>query len=764
MAQDGTHRNPAGGQGSRGAGGSPPAPQILCSSADVLRALRSFGFALRLRSGHAQGKLCGAFPFLLVFVLSFAVYLRTLCPTVYVVGSGELTTAVRFLGIAHPTGYPLYTLLAHVLSSFLPFQSVAYRLNVISALLASASVALLYYLGRTLFRSELVAFSVGLLFAFSSTFWSQAVIAEVYTFNVLLLVSLLLTLTRWRAGGDRKRFHLFAFLYGLALAHHLTALLWAPGIALFVWGGRRHIGGRRGMLPAVLLFLLGISLYLYLPVRWAAGPRFAWNAIEGPRDLLFHITGREYGDRMFAFPWRLVLNNVVRYGRLLSAQFGPLLWTMIPVGMVVSFVRNRSLSLFLLLSFLVGVLFAVNYDINDIEVFYIPSFLIAAIWMGYGLRWILNGVQRISRQRGKGAGEQGSRGARLRSSAPLLLCGFMVLLPLLPLISHFHRNDRSRNEIARRYGEDILRDLEPNAVLLTKGDDASFILLYLQQVEGMRPDVSVYSRIGRAMKEIYGRDYNRLRPTAQRMRRLEVERRLIEKGKRPVYYQIKTDVPPLSGVIAVPEGLVYRVSKEQTRGQGGKRTGPLSEGARRSFPSRARNADPDSLEKLPFYKDAWVRKLISNYYCAEAERLMVLEERTAALRSVRKMGQIAFDSATVQYNVGIVFLGLDRPEEAVSYFKQATELDSQMGIAWYGLGRAHSALGDVEGAIFYYEQALRKGRAGTLSSDRVYNALGNAYARKGMFPIAVQYWQEALRINPRNQAARANLERLRRGR
>jgi len=268
------------------------------------------------------------------------------------------------------------------------------------------------------------------------------------------------------------------------------------------------------------------------------------------------------------------------------------------------------------------------------------------------------------------------------------------------------------------------------------------------------------------MKEIYGRDYNRLRPADQRVRRLEVERRLIEGGKRPVYYQIKTDVPSLSGGIAAPEGLVYRVCKEQIRGQPDRHPGSLSGGrdVRRSLPLRAHYADPDSLERLPFYKDAWVRKIISNYYCAEAERFIASGEQSVALSRYRRMGQIADDSATVQYNVGIIFLELDRPEEAAQYFERVTESDSEMGIAWYGLGRAHSVLGDAEDAIFYYKQALRKDRAGTLSSDRVYNALGNTYARKGMFRIAVQYWQEALRINPHNQAARANLERVRRDR
>ena len=126
----------------------------------------------------------------LVFFISFVVYLKTLSPTVGFVDSGELTTVAYTLGIAHPTGYPLYTLLGR-LFTLLPFGSIAWRVNIASAFFASLSTLFLYLLSKNLFTrmlsggeanatataTVLSSFITALLFAFSTTLWSHAVMA-----------------------------------------------------------------------------------------------------------------------------------------------------------------------------------------------------------------------------------------------------------------------------------------------------------------------------------------------------------------------------------------------------------------------------------------------------------------------------------------------------------------------------------------------------------------------------------------------------------
>ncbi len=120
-----------------------------------------------------------------VFLACLAVYFLTLCPTVYVGDSGEFITVAYTLGISHPTGYPLYTLLGRVFVMALPFLDVAVRVNLLSAACAALSAVVVFFVSLRVVENKAVAVAAALLFGFSSTLWSRATIAEVYALNVL---------------------------------------------------------------------------------------------------------------------------------------------------------------------------------------------------------------------------------------------------------------------------------------------------------------------------------------------------------------------------------------------------------------------------------------------------------------------------------------------------------------------------------------------------------------------------------------------------
>ena len=124
-----------------------------------------------------------------------ALYVVTLAPSVATVfnNSLEFQVVLPSLGIAHPTGYPLYTILGWAFSH-IPLQDLAYRVNLFSALAGAATVGVLFLVARQLGSSRLAAATVGTVFALSTTWWSQATIAEVYTLNGLF-VALILYLT-----------------------------------------------------------------------------------------------------------------------------------------------------------------------------------------------------------------------------------------------------------------------------------------------------------------------------------------------------------------------------------------------------------------------------------------------------------------------------------------------------------------------------------------------------------------------------------------
>jgi len=658
---------------------------------------------------------------ILIFAVSFVVYLKTLCPTVYVVGSGELITAVHTLGIAHPTGYPLYTIIGRVLSLILPVGSVAYRLNMVSAIFASSAVMVLYYLLFKILNSRLTALVSSLILAFSLTFWSQAVIAEVYSLNIFFIASLFLVLILLRESRDFRYAMLFAFLYGLAVAHHLTVLLLLPALFLFLLMATKQVfRSLRRISILASLFVLGASPYLILPIRASLRPPFRWANIDTLSDFIGHITGRQYRNLLFSLPVEEVLKNLMEYGRLLSNQFTPfLLW--IPVlGIALNFRRDRGIFGLLLLGFVANIFYGINYGVKDVAVFLIPSFFVYSIWMGYGLEFLHDKLS--------------------RKTHPILLSILFVLLPVWVARSNLYKNDLSSNFIPYNYGVDILRSLKPNAVLFTEGDDATFILPYLQQIEKLRPDVSAYSRSGSMVNDFYGEAFYKMPRYRMERTRLRAERELIKREERPVYYILRQTHLDIPGYKILPDGLCYRVIRE----------------GQQVSSNFWESCDPDSLDDLPFYKDYWVRKIISNYHFAKAEWLLEMADSTGAFLEYEKAGKVAFDSRSMQHNIGIVYLKLGRLDAAESQFRRATEIDPRAVFSYMGLSKIYYRRRDLNKAL----EACKKAIEIDPHLASAHNFLGIIYATEGDYLRAKRAWEMALKIDPYYRDAKENLLRL----
>ncbi|MDQ2809939.1 MAG: DUF2723 domain-containing protein [Chloroflexota bacterium] len=185
------------------------------------------------------------------------------------VDSAEFQQAAAGLSLVHPTGYPLYLLLAHAWIALLPLGEVAWRVNVLSALFGVATLLVIYATVRHLSGSESGAVLAAALAATHPLVWPTAVVAEVTSLNELLVAATLYALLRWAAPARAWPLEAGALLYGLALSHHRTSLLLAPAIALFLaWTVRR---GRRvtaaTMGRSLLLLALPALAYLYLPLR-----------------------------------------------------------------------------------------------------------------------------------------------------------------------------------------------------------------------------------------------------------------------------------------------------------------------------------------------------------------------------------------------------------------------------------------------------------------------------------------------------------------
>jgi tetratricopeptide (TPR) repeat protein len=479
--------------------------------------------------------ICAAF----VFVAAITLYVATLAPTVTLVDSGELMLAARTLGVAHPPGFPLYVLLAHVFT-WLPVGSVAARVNFASALFAALAAMML-----TLAVAEMLlagdglpaardkspkggrkprkqstgdarldhtpsrfdrwvtgaapCLLAGLLFAGSRTLWAYATITEVYTLNTLLITVIFFLMFGWRRrvledrvksgkavrGGpifnphDRWLYGA-AFVFGLALGvHHVSVVVTLPAFALLVFAteGSAFFAGKR-LLKTALFAFAGLAIYLYLPLAASAKPLMNWGDPHTPERIWWHVTGKQY-QVFFDFSPEIIGRQfrvfLTLVGREFSPAWLPLALLMAVAGLVALFKRDRTLFWCFALVIIFDLAWALNYEIAEDKDAY---YLPTFLTLAVVAGYGLLWVIAWLRS--------------LRLPAKAVISAAVAVTLLVPAIaaaSNFAYNNRHGYFIARDYVENMLKAMEPNGLLLTDDWQVYSPLLYLREVEGVRRDV-----------------------------------------------------------------------------------------------------------------------------------------------------------------------------------------------------------------------------------------------------------------------------------
>jgi len=443
---------------------------------------------------------------LLVGVLAFAVYQRTLAPTVTFVDSGELIVAAQGLGVPHPPGFPVWALLAHA-ATWLPVGSVATRIHLLSAVCAAVAAGLVALLVAMLAGGPIPSarkpaapaegwqqglravplLAAGILFAFSRTLWSYATVAEVYTLNTALLAGALLCLLIWRrgrhAGGEAASdagLYGAAWLVGLALGvHHVSTVLTAPGLVALVIATvpPRGLGLRRVALCAGAA-LAGIAAYAYLPLAASQSPLLNWGDPRTLERLWWHVTGRQYHSYL-SFSAAEAGQEAAAFAVRAVREVGP--WAVGPalllmgIGALDLARRDRPVAVALLLIPAFTLSYALAYGIaEDKEAYYLPAFLVAALLTGVGAARTL---------------QRAGTGGR-SATAAALAAGVLALVPAT-LGANWRGADRSDYRLARDYVDNVLSAVAPHGMVLTFDWQLWAPWLYTRVIDDVRPDVTM---------------------------------------------------------------------------------------------------------------------------------------------------------------------------------------------------------------------------------------------------------------------------------
>ncbi|GIK55141.1 MAG: hypothetical protein BroJett015_08040 [Chloroflexota bacterium] len=419
--------------------------------------------------------------------LALAVYLFTLAPDLtwanFGSDGGELITAAMTWGVPHPPGYPTYVLLGHLVG-WLPFGTAVYRFNLFSAVCVAGAVGLVtavnlwFVVGdlspsagdkspTTNTNATMPAVAAGLTFAFAPLVWGQALVSEVYALNLFCLALFL-----WALLTVRPCWLVGLFL-GLSITTHLTSLLMLP-LAL--------VGcGRRQRQPLMVGLMIGLLPFLLLPLFAQSGSPVQWGEPDTLRGWWWLVSAQIYRPNLFAVSPALLLSRLANWAILLPAQFlwfgffcaalglakfrkpyavsrEPTMGFGLRIAHHASRITHHRLPITTLFTITLYLLYALVYNTPDAVLFTLPALLLAAMFLGLGLR-------------------------------PLRQ--WSLLLPLCLLLLNFQGQDLSQGVMVRPSATALLQAAPPHALLVSSDSGATFSLWYFVHVEKQRPDVVI---------------------------------------------------------------------------------------------------------------------------------------------------------------------------------------------------------------------------------------------------------------------------------
>jgi len=753
-----------------------------------------------------------------VFAFVLIMYGLTVQNTVPFWDSGEFIATSYVLGIPHPPGTPLYVLIGRI-ATLVPIGSIATRVNFLSSLGAAFAVLLTYLITVKLLlamwrdpsRTErLVAYVGGVVaaifMAFSSSFWDSAVEAEVYDISSACMLLCVWMGLRWREQLDREHSDIplvfIIYICFLAVGIHLGTLLALPPLALFVVLVRwRSILNARFLGIAAALALVGLSVHFYLMIRASLDPPIN-EADPSTWGALWKVLTRDQYkppsifDRRADFSFQL--NHM--YLRYFLQQFRtglPGHPALIPIllgviGAVGQALKDKKgfvlmFSLFLITS--LGLVIYLNFSADEVrerDYFFIASYHLFCVWIGIGSAMAVKTAAFKAAEAGPVKAQPWymvwSGPATLVSRTALVFgIAIVVFLSLLPLVKgdQFYRHDRKNNFVARDYAYNMLVPLPKDAIIFTNGDNDTFPLWYLQEVEGVRKDVRVvnlsllntdwYIKQLRDLEprvpisftdaEIAG-----LRPIRDRTGRVILIKDFAVQNilrtndwKLPVYLAVTVaDQMGLESNL-VMEGLSFRIVPE--KGQGPRVD---VEATRKNlyevFKYEGLLDEEGRFTDRP-YKDENTLNLIQNYCAAHvyvAHALMKEDKIEEAVKELEAAKKISPWYSGVIITLGDLYEQLGRDDRAEAHYREMLMYHPNDGRIYYKLGTLLTRQGRYDEA----EEVFRTGIERFPQLFYLRGGLAASYSAQGMNDKVREILTEWLRKHPEDEKVRRYLESM----
>lgn len=526
----------------------------------------------------------------LSFLIPLFVYILTLAPDVYFTDSGELASVATSLGIAHPTGYPLFTLIGYLWSNLLPWSPI-FNLNLMAAFATAASSLFLFLSLDLLFtnfnlktkvvrrvselNNLLLALFISTGYSFALTTWQQATSVEVYSLQLLIINAFIFTIISAYYSAKKSDIYLIlsGFLLGLGFANHLTSFMLIPAGLIIFFNKTKTMNAQsryKLLLYIVGATLLGVLLYLYLPIRSSQLPLFNWGEVHRSFDkFIYHVTGAQYQVWMFSDS-AASKENLKLFFELIPSQITWIGILFLIYGFYVVFRGNKTLFFTLVSTAILCVVYSMNYSIHDIDSYFVTAYVVLFIIVGLAAKQLIN--------------------------YQVNLVYLFAFIPIFNLFVNYETNDLSDDQTVSEYYRLVMQSAEKDAIIVSaQWDFWVSAFWYKNKIEGERKDIILIEK-ELLRRTWYVNSLERWYPLIQNQCSTEIEHyqeqlekfesdlpydaRLIQSqfvnaincmidqnyGKRPIYLTVdilQTDPDIAKNYVKIPEGFLVRLSKTE---------------------------------------------------------------------------------------------------------------------------------------------------------------------------------------------------------
>ena len=642
----------------------------------------------------------------IILIAVLAVYVHTVFPAYKNNDSPEIAASAYILGISHPPGYPLYNL-AGKIAAFLPAGSIAFRVNMLSVML-SLPVLLLAFLvlkktARLVFgrEYEVISYISLVILAFSSVFWSQAIEAKggIYILNMLFLLIMFILWLDLLEGFKPSKLYMLTFITAVALTNHWPSVVILTPVSLWFYFKNHGSISKKSLLIHLVLFLAGISAYVYLPFRGGTDGVFAFMAKPDTWENFWwtvlrsgYFTGTEAASNVMQ-------NQILAWLKVTAVNYSFLSLFALP-GIYAVYRLKQSVFFLLSAVYILTLSFVMAFNrapkeiIWVIELFLLPALFVQYIFTAAGMIWILRSVKQ-----------------QLYKNAVL---AFLAATSAGLFFLHWKYNDNSRNFISYDFSDNIVRTVEKGGFYMGEGDIFTMFMPYekyvrkrLAAIDYIPPFALQFKWGIESFEEKYGE--MGLRVGQGGLNALQIIRRY--SGEKDIYMTSVVDKlqENLAGEVQKVYGLVYKIAPPEERVPAGIFDAYIYRGIYDAV------TDYDKL-MISFYGRHIAEKAVDYYKMGEYRTAVLLGEKAVKMPGTD-------ENAAAYFNLALSYHFIFDKVNELRCFKKVIKLDPKSGAAYEMAGRIYYNDSNYPMALGMFENALKYGSGNEASlrqfTDRI---------------------------------------------